>query len=101
MTLTKSEIVDKITEKMGLSKNQSVDLVEVMLELIKKTLENGESVLISGFGKFNVKAKNKRMGRNPATGDQMLLDARKVITFTCSQKLRSLIDPVPPPKKGK
>ena len=63
-----------------------------MLETIKKTLENGEDVLISGFGKFLVKEKNERRGRNPATGNNLILDARRLVTFKCSGKLREKIN---------
>jgi integration host factor subunit alpha len=66
--------------------------VEDLLELIKGTLENGEDLMISGFGKFCVKEKNARKGRNPATGEDLLLDSRKVITFKCSQGLREKIN---------
>ena len=63
-----------------------------MLETIKKTLENGEDVLISGFGKFLVKEKKERNGRNPATGNSLILDARRLVTFKCSGKLREKIN---------
>jgi integration host factor subunit alpha len=91
MALTKNDIVVKLTE-MGYSKKQSVDIIESLLEIIKKQLENGEDVLISGFGKFCVKKKNKRRGRNPATGSDLMLSERKVVTFKCSGKLRNKIN---------
>ena len=92
MTLTKAMIVDKIHEQLGYPKNKSAEMLETLLELIKSNLEKGEDVLISGFGKFCVKAKNQRRGRNPATGEDMLLDQRRVVTFRCSHLLREKIN---------
>ena len=92
MALTKNQIVDSIQDSLGFPRNRSVQLTETLLELIKKTLESGEDIMISGFGKFCVKEKNKRRGRNPATGEDMMLDERKVVTFTCSGKLRERIN---------
>ncbi len=92
MALTKNQIVDSIQDSLGFPRNRSVQLTETLLELIKKTLESGEDIMISGFGKFCVKEKNKRRGRNPATGEDMMLDERKVVTFTCSGKLRDRIN---------
>jgi len=92
MTLTKAQIVDIIREEIGFTRNECTELVESLLELIKKTLESGEDVLISGFGKFCVKQKRKRRGRNPATGDELILASRKVVTFQCSGKLREKIN---------
>ena len=88
MTLTKAKIVESIHNQLGLSRKRSGELVEALLELIKKKLENREDVLISGFGKFCVKEKKQRKGRNPATGSDMILDKRKVVTFSCSPVLR-------------
>jgi len=92
MTLTKDAVAEAIAEETGLLKKTSVELVETLLELIKKTLESGEDVLISGFGKFQVKSKRKRKGRNPATGEDMMLRPRRVVTFHCSGKLRAKIN---------
>ncbi|MFZ5570529.1 MAG: integration host factor subunit alpha [Thermodesulfobacteriota bacterium] len=92
MTLTKNHIIDAIQETLGYSRNRSAEVTETLLELIKKTLESGSPMMISGFGKFNVKAKKERRGRNPATGDDMMLDPRRVVTFTCSGKLRDKIN---------
>lgn len=92
MTLTKDAVAEAIAEETGLLKKNSVELVETLLELIKKTLESGEDVLISGFGKFQVKSKGKRKGRNPATGEDMMLRPRRVVTFHCSGKLRAKIN---------
>lgn len=91
MALTKNNLVDLVYE-MGFSKKDSVDIVESLLEIIKGSLERGEEVLVSGFGKFCVKDKGQRRGRNPATGDKLLLDARRVVTFKCSGKLRERIN---------
>ena len=92
MTLTKVQLVDSIHKETNLSRKKSLVLVESLLEIIKKTLENGEDVLISGFGKFCVKKKNERKGRNPATGDGMMLAPRKVVTFRCSPMLKKTIN---------
>ena len=88
MTLTKGDIVQIITQKSGFTKNQSSRAVETLMKLMKDALASGEDVLISGFGKFCVNEKSERRGRNPATGDDMILPARRVVTFRCSGKLR-------------
>jgi len=93
MTVTKSDIVAKISDSIGFTKKQSTNTVECLLEIIKRTLESGDDVLVSGFGKFCVNQKNERRGRNPATGDDMMLRPRKVVTFKCSGKLRDKINP--------
>ena len=92
MTLTKANIVDAIHDELGFPKNRSAELIEILLEQIKSTLENGEDVLISGFGKFCVKEKKARSGRIPATGDDMMLTQRRVVTFRCSHLLREKIN---------
>lgn len=92
MTLTKAQIVDLIHEELPFPKNKSTEVIEGLIEIIKKTLENGEDVLISGFGKFCVKNKRERRGRNPATGQDLILEKRKVVTFKCSGKLREKIN---------
>ena len=92
MTLTKANIVDAIHNDLGFPKNRSAELIEILLEQIKSTLEKGEDVLISGFGKFCVKNKKERRGRNPATGDDMILSQRQVVTFRCSHLLREKIN---------
>ena len=92
MTLTKAMIIDVIHNQLGYPKNKSAELLEILLEIMKGTLEKGEDVLISGFGKFCVKDKQERRGRNPATGDDMILDKRRVVTFRCSHLLRSKIN---------
>jgi len=92
MTLTKAKIVDTIHNELGFPKNRSAELIEILLEQIKNTLGKGEDVLISGFGKFCVKEKKERRGRNPATGDDMMLAQRRVVTFRCSHLLREKIN---------
>ena len=93
MALTKSDIVTTVHE-LGFTKKKSVDIIEALLEIIKGTLEKSQDVLISGFGKFCVKNKSQRRGRNPATGQDLILRERRVITFKCSGKLRSKINGV-------
>ncbi len=92
MALTKAQIVSTVQNHLGLSRKSSSQLIENLLEIIKKKLGNDEDVLISGFGKFCVKQKRERKGRNPATGDDMMLAPRKVVTFKCSGKLRDKIN---------
>jgi integration host factor subunit alpha len=92
MALTREEIVKALAEETGFSKTQSVELVETLIEIIKKSLESGDHVLVSGFGKFSVRAKKERKGRNPATGEGMMLEPRRIVTFHCSGKLRKKIN---------
>ena len=92
MALTKIEIVNSIADQIGYTKNRSSEIVETLLELIKKSLESGDDVMISGFGKFCVKDKRERKGRNPATGEDMILEPRRVVTFRCSGNLREKIN---------
>ena len=88
MKLTKAQLIEEIRQRNGFTRKKSIDVVETFLEIIKNTLESGEDVLVSGFGKFCVKEKKERKGRNPATGEDMMLEPRKVVTFKCSGKLR-------------
>lgn len=92
MKLTKIQIVEAIAKQNGYTKRISTDIVETLLETIKRALESGDDVLISGFGKFCVKEKKQRKGRNPATGGDMILRPRKVLTFKCSGKLKDKIN---------
>jgi integration host factor subunit alpha len=92
MTLTKDDLAREIAEANGYNHNQSKELVEILLELIKSRLASGEDVLVSGFGKFCVKQKRERRGRDPATGESLMLIARKVVTFKCSAQLRNKIN---------
>ena len=93
MTLTKLDMVDSVAKQNGWPKTKSFEIVETLLEIIKKSLESGEDVLISGFGKFCVKKKKERRGRNPATGGDMMLRPRKVVTFKWSGKLKDKVNP--------
>ena len=92
MALTKRGIVDRVHLELGVEVNRSAGITETLLEIIKSTLASGEDILISGFGKFCVKQKNERKGRNPATGGQMMLKSRRVVTFNCSTKLREKVN---------
>jgi len=92
MTLTKAHIVDAVAEQNGYTKERSFKIVETLLEIIKSTLESGEDVLVSGFGKFCVNEKKERRVWNLAVGEAMMLAARKVVTFKCSPQLRDKIN---------
>jgi integration host factor subunit alpha len=92
MTLTKAHIVESLQNHLGLTRKKSVETVETLLGIVKNTLASGDDVLISGFGKFCVKAKQERKGRNPATGEPIMLEPRKIVTFRCSGKLRDRIN---------
>jgi integration host factor subunit alpha len=92
MTLTKAQIVEAISRQNNYTKKKSSDAVETILELIKSSLVSGEDVLISGFGKFCVKEKQERKGRNPATGENIILPPKRIVTFRCSGKLREKIN---------
>ena len=92
MTLTKADLIETIQSNNSLTRKQSTDIVESTIKTIKDTLASEENVLISGFGKFCVKAKAERKGRNPANGDDLMQPARKVVTFKCSGKLRERIN---------
>ncbi len=91
MALTKADLVGNVARE-GFTKKDSAKIVETVLELIKSTLKAGDEILISGFGKFCVKEKKQRRGRNPATGEDLILDARRVITFKCSPVLTDKIN---------
>lgn len=91
MALTKNEVVAKIHD-LGFTQKKSTEVIESLLEIIKSALTNGDDVLVSGFGKFCVKDKRPRRGRNPATGEDLLLRQRRVVTFKCSGKLRNKIN---------
>jgi len=89
MTLTKADIVQAVSHKTNHTVGQSANLVDALFEIIKQTLESGEDVLISGFGKWSVKEKRERRGRNPQTGEPLMLAPRKVVKFKCPAVLRS------------
>ena len=90
--MTKADIVEKIYEKVGFSKKESAELVETVFDLIKTTLEDGDKIKIAGFGNFVVKEKYDRRGRNPQTGEEITIVARKILTFKPSQVLKSAIN---------
>jgi len=88
MTLTKNEIVNSMYEQLGIPRKECTQITESIFDIIKEELENGNPVMVSGFGKWMVKSKRKRNGRNPKTGESMVIDARKVVTFKPSNRLR-------------
>jgi integration host factor subunit alpha len=100
-SLTKAHIVDAVAERNGYTRKKSIEIVEILFELIKQSLESGEDVLISGFGKFCVKNKKKRKGRNPATGKDLILSPKKVVTFRWSGKLKEKLNLKPVTKAKK
>ncbi|HHJ38312.1 MAG: integration host factor subunit alpha [Methylothermaceae bacteria B42] len=92
MTVTKADIVEKLYEEIGLNRKDAKELVDFFFEEIKNALERGEAVKISGFGNFDLRDKNERPGRNPKTGEEIPVSARRVVTFKAGQKLKSKID---------
>jgi len=92
MSLTKVDIIDVIYEKIGIPKKECIRIVESIFEIIKDDLEKGNDVMISGFGKWTVKAKKKRKGRNPQTGKELMIDARRVVTFKPSHVLKGTVN---------
>jgi len=92
MALTKKDLIEQVSTELGFLRNQSAEIVQSAIEIVKSSLVSGDDVLISGFGKFCVKDKSERKGRNPATGEDAILPARRVVTFKCSGKLRDRIN---------
>jgi integration host factor subunit alpha len=92
-TMTKADIVERIYEKVGFSKKEASEVVESIFEIIKARLEHGDKVKISGFGNFVVNQKRPRKGRNPQTGEEIIITGRKVLTFKASQVLKKTINP--------
>ena len=90
--MTKADLVDRIFEKIGLSKKEALEIIEILFDTMKQTFVEGESVKVSGFGTFNVRQKMARRGRNPKTGDDLEITPRKVITFRASNELKSGIE---------
>ena len=88
MTLTKNEIIDSMYEQLGIPRKECTQITESIFDIIKEELENGNPVMVSGFGKWTVRAKRKRNGRNPKTGAPVIIAARKVVTFKPSNRLR-------------
>ena len=94
-TLTKARIVEAVVETNGYTQQKAHETIEILLELIKRSLQSGEDVMISGFGKFCVKYKKKRKGRNPATGKDLIIAPKKVVTFKWSGKLKERLNTKP------
>ncbi|MFC1857916.1 integration host factor subunit alpha [Thermodesulfobacteriota bacterium] len=92
MTLTKADIIESVQTQTGFTKTKSAELIDILLKTIKDSLASGEDLLISGFGKFCIKEKRERKGRNPATGEDVMITPRRVLTFKCSGKLREKIN---------
>ena len=92
MTLTKADLANLLFEKVGLNKREAKDMVETFFEELRKSLEDGKSIKLSGFGNFQLRDKPERPGRNPKTGEEIPITARRVVTFHASQKLKSLVD---------
>lgn len=90
--MTKADLVDVIHGKVGFSKKEAAEVVELVFDLIKETLENGEKIKLSGFGNFEVRRKRKRVGRNPQTGEVIEIAARRVLTFKPSQLLKDALN---------
>ncbi len=91
-TLTKAELADLLFEKVGFNKREAKDMVESFFEEVRTALERGEGVKLSGFGNFQLRDKPQRPGRNPKTGEEIPITARRVVTFHASQKLKALVD---------
>ena len=91
-TMTKADIVEKVYSKIGFSKKEASELVELVFNSLKNQLKDGEKVKISGFGNFVVRGKKERIGRNPQTGDQIKISARRVLTFRPSQVLKAMLN---------
>jgi integration host factor subunit alpha len=96
-TLTKAELADMLFERLGLNKRESKDMVEAFFELVHSTLVQGEDVKLSGFGNFNIRRKAPRPGRNPRTGESIPINARNVVTFHASHKLKAIVQGDAPP----
>lgn len=92
MALTKAEMSEHLFEKLGLSKRDAKEIVELLFEEVRRALENGEQVKLSGFGNFDLRDKNQRPGRNPKTGEDIPITARRVVTFRPGQKLKSRVE---------
>ncbi|MEQ1528667.1 MAG: integration host factor subunit alpha [Methylococcales bacterium] len=92
MALTKADFAEKLFDELGLNKREAKDMVELFFEEIKDALEHGEQVKISGFGKFDLRDKSSRPGRNPKTGEEIPITARRVVTFRAGQKLKARVE---------
>lgn len=94
-TLTKAELANQLFEQLGLNKREAKEVVESFFEAVRSTLESGQEVKLSGFGNFQLREKPQRPGRNPKTGDEVPISARRVVTFHASQKLKAQIEAIP------
>ena len=92
MSLTKADIADRLFNEVGLNKREAKDFVDAYFEIIREALESGENVKLSGFGNFQLREKNQRPGRNPKTGEEIPISARRVVTFRPGQKLRARVE---------
>ena len=92
MALTKADMAERLFEELGLNKREAKELVEMFFEEVRGALENGRQVKLSGFGNFNLRDKNERPGRNPKTGEEIPITARRVVTFHASQKLKAMVE---------
>ncbi|MGC9456931.1 MAG: integration host factor subunit alpha [Halothiobacillaceae bacterium] len=92
MALTKADMVERLHEEIGLNKREAKDFVELFFEELRDTLESGEEVKLSGFGNFTLRDKGERPGRNPKTGEEIPVTARRVVTFRAGQKLKSMVE---------
>jgi len=92
MSLTKADIADRLFNEVGLNKREAKEFVDAYFEVIRQALENGENVKLSGFGNFQLRGKNQRPGRNPKTGEEIPISARRVVTFRPGQKLRARVE---------
>lgn len=92
MTLTKADLADMLFEQVGLNKREAKDMVEAFFEEVRQALEVGDSVKLSGFGNFELRKKSERPGRNPKTGEEIPISARRVVTFHASQKLKTKVE---------
>jgi integration host factor subunit alpha len=92
MALTKADFAENLFDELGLNKREAKDLVELFFEEVKESLERGEEVKLSGFGKFELRDKTSRPGRNPKTGEEVAITARRVVTFRSGQKLKARVE---------
>lgn len=92
MALTKADLAEKLFEELGLNKREAKEIVEVFFEEIRMALESGQQVKLSGFGNFDLRKKNERPGRNPKTGEEIPISARRVVTFRPGQKLKARVE---------
>ena len=92
MALTKADMADRLFEDVGLNKREAKEFVDAYFEFVREALENGEQVKLSGFGNFDLRDKNTRPGRNPKTGEEIPISARRVVTFRPGQKLKARVE---------